>query len=1029
MSNNQKMMTKRKIFLLISLFVIFLFTIRTTWYSLLAKPNQSGAVQGVLDLRDYDFTSDRIVTLNGEWEFYPHQFLFPNDSAEGNRSERPTFIHVPGNWAATLNPETNSKVGYGTYRLRVFVSPDSMRPYSIKLSYVASSSALFVNGHLLASSGQPAENPEQNLARNVPYTATFTTDKSELDIVVQVANYDHLRRGGIHSSIKLGNEQAIEEDRWFSICMQVIVSTVLVMHAIYVCILYIIGTRQKALLSFFMLILFALLMTLIDDDRLLLYWLPIDYPWSIKLPYLAIIGVAAFLMHFARSLLVSPWKFDFFRYFFWICAISAAVILFTSAKLTTVLASFYYGLSLIASIILLVLSVRTAVTDDEDAVFISLGISSILTNVLGGFIKALFWPDIGYYPVDLIVAFLMFASYWFKRYFRTSVQTAQLASQLQAADKMKDIFLANTSHELRNPLHGMINIAQTVLEDWENPHDQKGKDNLGLLVTVGKRMSYLLNDLLDLTRLQENRIRLHVRPLKIQAIVSGVTDMLRFMLEGKAIRLIQSIPDTFPAVVADENRLTQILFNLLHNAVKYTNEGSITLEATIENDLAKISVIDTGIGMEEEALRRIFLPYEQANADTIAISGGIGLGLSITKQLVELHGGTIEVHSAPGNGSRFSFTVPLAQENAQIPAEWVQHPETQQEIAVTSPLQPNAAAMDGHPSIPADLPSILAVEDDPINLNILMNILSSDQYEMITATSGKEALSLLDTREWDLVISDVMMPTMSGYELARMIRERFSLSELPILLLTARSQPEDIQTGFLSGANDYVTKPVDAQELRSRVQALTDMKQSARERLRMEAAWLQAQIQPHFLFNTLNAVAALNLVDPDRMNAMLEAFGNYLKASFDFRNSRRFVPLAHELDLVRSYVYIEKERFEDRLDIRWEIAENLTLQIPPLSIQPLVENAIRHGVLKRLRGGIIQIRITDLGDGAEIAVIDDGVGMDEETICHLFDRKHPKKSGIGLLNTDRRLKQIYGKGLQIQSSPDRGTTVSFTVSK
>lgn len=1020
-------MTKRKIFLLISLFVIFLVTVRTTWYSLLAKPNHSGAIQGVLDLRDYDFTSDRVLTLNGEWEFYPHQLLFPDDMAGSNRRESRTFIQVPGNWAATLNPETNSKIGYGTYRLRILVTPDSQRAYSIKLSYVVSSSALFVNGRMIASSGKPAENPEQNLARNVPYTATFTTDKSELDIVVQVANYDHLRRGGIISSIKIGNEQAIERDRWFSICMQVIVCAVLVMHAIYVCILSIIGTRQKALLSFLMLILFALLMTLVDDDRLLLHWLPIDYPWSIKLSYLAIIGVAAFLMHFAKSLLASPWRVDVFRWFFSICAISAAVILFSPAKLTTVLASFYFGLSLIASIILLVLSVRTAVTSDEDAIFISLGISSILTNVLGGFVKALFWPDIGYYPVDLIVAFLMFASFWFKRYFRASIRTAELASQLQAADKMKDIFLANTSHELRNPLHGMINIAQTVLEGWDRPHGKNGKENLALLVTVGKRMSFLLNDLLDLTRLQENGIRLHTRPLLIQSFAPGVTDMVRFMLEGKSIRLITAIPDTFPPVVADENRLTQILFNLLHNAVKYTNEGSITLQASIEHGAAKISIIDTGIGIDEETRQRIFLPYEQGNADITRTSGGIGLGLSITKQLVKLHGGLLEVQSASGQGSQFSFTLPLA--DGAVPECAEPKKSTYQEIAVTTSLAKSKSSPEEQSSPSADRPCILAVDDDPINLTILVNILSSEQYEIVTATSGKEALSLLNQREWDLVISDVMMPNMSGYELARLIRERFSLSEVPILLLTARSQQEDIQTGFLSGANDYVTKPVDAQELRSRVSALTDMKQSARERLRMEAAWLQAQIQPHFLFNTLNAVAALNLVDPDRMSGLLEAFGNYLKASFDFRNSGRFVPLAHELDLVRSYLYVEKERFEDRLNIRWDIDENLKLQIPPLSIQPLVENAIRHGILKRLRGGTILIRISDLGDYAEIAVIDDGVGMEEDTLRHLLDTKHPWKSGIGLLNTDRRLKQIYGNGLQIQSKPDQGTTVSFTVFK
>lgn len=146
-------------------------------------------------------------------------------------------------------------------------------------------------------------------------------------------------------------------------------------------------------------------------------------------------------------------------------------------------------------------------------------------------------------------------------------------------------------------------------------------------------------------------------------------------------------------------------------------------------------------------------------------------------------------------------------------------------------------------------------------------------------------------KEWDLVISDVMMPQMSGYELTQIIRQRFSMTELPVLLLTARSQPADIENGFLSGTNDYVTKPVDALELRSRVHALTSVKQSMHERLRMEAAWLQAQIQPHFLFNALNTVIALSQIDVNRMNKVLEAFSRLLRGKFQFDNINEFAPI------------------------------------------------------------------------------------------------------------------------------------------
>jgi sensor histidine kinase YesM len=300
---------------------------------------------------------------------------------------------------------------------------------------------------------------------------------------------------------------------------------------------------------------------------------------------------------------------------------------------------------------------------------------------------------------------------------------------------------------------------------------------------------------------------------------------------------------------------------------------------------------------------------------------------------------------------------------------------------------------------------------------------------MMSVTSGKQALEVLDNQEWDLIISDVMMPQMSGYELTRKIRDRFTISELPILLLTARSQAEDIVHGFLAGANEYVTKPVEAVVLRSRVKALTDVKKSVRERLRIEAAWLQAQIQPHFLFNTLTAIRALSEIDLSRMRNMLEAFGNYLRDKFKLHNIDEPVPVEDELSAVRAYLYIEQERYEDRLRVVWEIDECNDLKIPLLTIQPLVENSIRHGIMKRRSGGKITIRISSFETYAEISVKDDGVGMDERLLQRTSDKPSDSCSTVGLINTDLRLKRRYGKGLQIKSRLGYGTTISFIVYK
>ncbi|WP_373567580.1 response regulator [Paenibacillus mendelii] len=437
------------------------------------------------------------------------------------------------------------------------------------------------------------------------------------------------------------------------------------------------------------------------------------------------------------------------------------------------------------------------------------------------------------------------------------------------------------------------------------------------------------------------------------------------------------------------------------------------------------------MGMDEEQRNKIFEPYEQGDSGITAVGSGIGLGLTICKQFVELHGGTIKVDSVLGEGSAFSFSMKLSGAGPvtdQAEDQLERSGDTVRD-EVYSRSTGDLNELSNEPIIKSDGggPTILIVDDDSVNRIVLKNILTADGFEVVMVSSGKEALSILDSREWDLVVADVMMPAMSGYELTQLIRERFTLAELPILLLTARSRPEDLQTGFLSGANDYVTKPMDAAELRARVRALTELKYSVRERLRLEAAWLQAQIKPHFLFNTLNTIAALGDFDTNRMRSLLETFGHYLKSSFDFRNSERLVPLEQELQLVRSYVNIEQERFGDRLHVRWEVAGGLKLYIPPLTIQTLVENAVRHGILKRPEGGEIRIRITKIAEGAEVVIIDNGIGMDAHTAAKLLDGNPNPGSGIGLRNTDRRLKQSYGNRLQIRSLQDQGTTVAFRI--
>lgn len=1031
MSKESSYMSKPKLFLLIVGFFLLLIGIRVVWTVVQTPPSGTPlAVRGELDLREFSLNNHDTISLHGDWSFYPNRFLMQEAELNAVGKEE-AWVQVPGNWES-MPPNNETKYGYGTYRLRILVDPEEEQLFSIRVMGIATSSELYVNGKLLEHSGRLAKSQQDYIASNKRYTATFMSKSGEIDIVIQVANYANKSKGGIYLPIKFGTDRAISKETTFSIAMQLIVIVVLAMHALYALLIYIFGTRQKVLFSFAGLVLSAILMVSTDDDKLLNQLIYISWEWSTKLQFSSLMCIGLFAIRFIRELLPDQMPIRLYRMVNLLNITVVLVILFQPFTISLIERRGIFCMMLLSFLIFTIITIRMVLTHVDDAVFLLLGIISVFLSAVGGLFKNFNWWEMGFYPIDLIIAFLASSSFWFRRYIRAAAQTVILSEKLQQEDKRKDDFLANVSHELRNPLHGILNIAQSVLDNENDVHKEKNIQSLTLLMTVGRRMSFMLNDLLDLTLLKEQGIQLQVKAVQVQTISTGVIDMLRFMTDGKPIRFDNQIPDLFPMVQADESRLIQILFNLLHNAVKYTNEGVITVRAQEKDGQAIISVGDTGIGITEEHQKKIFDPYEQGDSGVTSAGNGIGLGLSICKQLVELHEGSIKVNSVLDQGSVFSFTLKLSDGIPVVKEEEFELEQSEtaasSEVTIILPTNKKGETI-RKPIITADgdRPTIMIVDDDSVNRSVLQNILTAEGYEVTTASSGKQALSILDSREWDLIIADVMMPAMSGYELSVLIRERFTIAELPILLLTARSRPEDLQTGFLSGANDYVTKPLDATELRSRVRALTELKQSVRDQLRIEAAWLQAQIKPHFLFNTLNTIAALGDFDTTRMRSLLDVFGRYLKGSFDFHNSERLVSIEQELQLVRSYLYIEKERFEDRLQVRWEVEENLRMHIPPLTIQTLVENAVRHGILKRSQGGEIIIRISRIGDGAEVAIIDNGVGMDMNIAEMLLEGKSMSGSGIGLRNTDRRLKQIYGKGLQIQSEQGEGTKVAFLI--
>jgi len=413
------------------------------------------------------------------------------------------------------------------------------------------------------------------------------------------------------------------------------------------------------------------------------------------------------------------------------------------------------------------------------------------------------------------------------------VQTRE--ESLRKANQLKDEFLANTSHELRTPLNGIIGIAESLREGVAGELSSQAKTNLSMIVSSGKRLSALINDILDFSKLKHKELELHLKPIGLREIVEVVLTLSQPLLANKPIKLHNAIAVDLPAAHADENRVQQIFYNLIGNAIKFTETGTIEVSAQAMNSHLKITVSDTGIGIPIDKQGRIFESFEQLEGGTDRNYGGTGLGLAVTKRLIQLHGGDLWVKSTLGVGSQFTFTLPISTKSVASPSSPSQISEVQApvhldiETVIQQPLKSQTTATSGQFKI-------LIVDDEPINRQVVANFLSLQHYNIIQATSGMEAITLIEKGLIpDAILLDVMMPRMTGYEVTQKLRDKWQLTELPILLLTAKNQVEDLVIGLEVGANDYLTKPISKDELLARIKTHLNIKRLREENLRMSA--------------------------------------------------------------------------------------------------------------------------------------------------------------------------------------------------
>ncbi len=818
------------------------------------------AENGLIDLRGVDLSSAP-ENLAGEFEFYWRRFL--NPSAAGERPEPDALIPVPGAWnSLQLSPVARPDAdvaagrdaaepiggdGFATYRLVVLWAGDIRAGLRVPTMHTAY--RLYANGSLISSNGDPGESREASRAGYQPRVveipaATFAGDgPHELELILHISNFHH-RKGGTWSNIQLGDVDALRLNRERDLLFDFFLFGSLVIMGFYHVGLFLMRPGVASPLYFGIFCLLVSLRILTTGEHYFLHIFPdFDWEWYIRLQYwavyLALPAFGAFVHHafpreFSRTLLILAWIAS---------AVPSLIVLLTPVRIFSWSMGVFQIYIAAAGVVMFGILMLSLWRGRDGARLYLVGWACLFATVVNDILNTAEIVQTGYaVPFGFFLFIAMQATFLalqFSRAFDTAERMSetledrirertrelqesrdQLHSAKESAersDRAKSEFLATMSHEIRTPLNSILGTA-SLLD--ESPLSGEQREQISILNRAGKRLLTLINEILDLSKIEAGKLALESTPFRVHEVCSDLQGLMGNRAELKGIllstRIAPGVPDR---CVGDANRLAQILLNLVGNAIKFTERGGVVLtvepgppqaDQTIGAGEAalRFSVEDSGIGIPLEKQKRIFESFVQADQSDDRRYEGTGLGLSISRRLVELMGGHLQMRSEPGAGSVFWFDVVFALDS--LPDSHMRSvPEPAAELRAAP-----AAALDKRQA------KILLADDNPDNRYLVQVFLKKTGAELQSVENGREALERFQSESFDLILMDIQMPVMNGYEAVRAIREHESRTlpaapenPVKILALTADATREAYSKAMAAGCDGYLTKPIQKQAL------------------------------------------------------------------------------------------------------------------------------------------------------------------------------------------------------------------------
>ncbi len=445
----------------------------------------------------------------------------------------------------------------------------------------------------------------------------------------------------------------------------------------------------------------------------------------------------------------------------------------------------------------------------------------------------------------------------------------QVNTRLRNLDSLKEQFLANTSHELRTPIYGIIGLAESLAAEFSSLTATEARARAKMITTSGKRLAHLVGNMLEFSQLTSNTLTLNCSWVPLQSLLQNLLLELQDAITAKSLSVQCELADNI-LIYGDPQKLTKIFHDLFDNAIKFTEKGGITVEYAQHDKLDIITLQDTGVGIAPENIEGVFGVFQQVDGSASRAGEGAGLGLSVTKRLIEVHNGDIKIASVLGQGTRVSVHLPhvpqpINDNTLPRPAAGVYGPGAEalpltkdteaasapvdaaaklQQVYVNGHLYAHESAVPMLATLDGDY-TILIVDDEPVNRILLKARLGKHNLISLEAADGDKAVQLVDQmissrQPLDLVVMDVMMPRMTGYEACERIRQHCALHQLPIIFLTANHQPAEVLKGFLAGGNDFLTKPVTEEVLIDRIKIHLSLLEESRRLAQDKSASMDA---------------------------------------------------------------------------------------------------------------------------------------------------------------------------------------------